>query len=478
MPGPFVLTSASDAMLLSQDTPFQLVLSYVFSCEAGPAPDVAAAPGWRRELSLPVVGLRRPVPPRVMLSNFPADRVPAAVVALQSLGRSVSLIEKCRTFVAPLEAPVSRHPPPGYSLDVLRPAEAAVCNAHWKYAAGAATERILRACIEDRPSACVRTSSEPSELVGWLLMRTDGSIGVMHVMEAHRGRGLATCLVHAMLERIRAYPSILRARAGAVSDMDVKQDLLHRAEAAARMRPYCHIVIGNESSEAVFTKLGWTPVAYRTWVESYRPRPRVCMRLLAAANAGEMADLLAMINETYRADDAFFVDMVRTDAATLADMASNGAFYVGYAQEYVLRPDEEEVPLHALAHGLGDAPHDPVDGWRESCDLAACVHVSVHEEHEGDAPPTRVAHISMLAIAQFAKRTHVGDRVLTYALARARDDFKCTHAQAHIVSVKPWLRAFYERRGFNVVGRAEWPYIENVTLKVDDVHFHVMRRAL
>jgi hypothetical protein len=67
-----------------------------------------------------------------------------------------------------------------------------------------------------------------------------------------------------------------------------------------------------------------------------------------------VAALLAHINASYRQDDAFFVTQQRTTAASLADMAREGVFYVGFE----LRADAVAAAAAAGQQaGLGSAPY-------------------------------------------------------------------------------------------------------------------------
>ena len=59
----------------------------------------------------------------------------------------------------------------------------------------------IRGCIRQGPSAGIR---ESGELVAWLMTQDDGSLGVLHVLDGHRGKGYAYDLTVHLAERIRA----------------------------------------------------------------------------------------------------------------------------------------------------------------------------------------------------------------------------------------------------------------------------------
>ena len=96
------------------------------------------------------------------------------------------------------------------------------------------------------------------------------------------------------------------------------------------------------------------------------------------------------------------------------------------------------------------------------------------------APPVATgptASFSLLTIAPAAKRLGLGQRVLDFCLATSRETYGCAAAEVFIVSVKPWLLAFYEHNGFKVVGADSWPAFLEWQL-VKDCYFHQARLLL
>ena len=119
-------------------------------------------------------------------------------------------------------------------VEPLRREDAALVTRHWSYGDG---EEYPLSRIEGAPTACVRVEGVPA---AWALVHYDGSIGMVHTLEAHRRKGYARVVVSALVEK--------RFRAG-------------RA-------PYCFIVEGNHASERLFEDLGFFRQADLSWVHS------------------------------------------------------------------------------------------------------------------------------------------------------------------------------------------------------------------
>jgi hypothetical protein len=76
-------------------------------------------------------------------------------------------------------------------LDALVPADAGVMNAQWKYQRGDETRLMIAEGIAARPGACIRIHDDDDDdggggdggiparrqLIAWILMRPDGSLG-------------------------------------------------------------------------------------------------------------------------------------------------------------------------------------------------------------------------------------------------------------------------------------------------------------
>ena len=134
-------------------------------------------------------------------------------------------------------------------------------------------------------------------------------------------------------------------------------------------------------------------------------------------------------------------------------------------------------PLHIAVAGDNDgndgAPHASGDHCGPARNLA-------HDSAAATAAAVRGArsvHLGMMVVCPELKKRGVGARLLQSALATARGALRADVVDAHVVSVKPWLRALYERAGFVAVGRAEWPDALRPLLKAEhaqDMHFGVL----
>ena len=512
-------------------------LSLVHTARAAPAP----AP--RLERAFWPHALYHADGTRVTLPAVPDELVPACTAALRRLGRVVTFTEPCTTWEAPPElwraagagfddaaAPLDWRAlaaavglPAGLRLAPLVPADAPALNAQWKYAAGAATEAVIRDCIarfpcvgarrcsgsegggegaarpsgsEAEPGGATAAASSPpppaaaaaaadGALVGWMVTRYDGSSGILHVADAHRGRGVARALVTALAVLQRRWLPTLRGSPPGECDphlpalppaasLLVADPSLRRA-LTGHVLPHAHVATYNVASERLFASLGWRQAGRCTWLVSTQPAARLAMRPLRLAPAvaaalaqphvaggggggrrgeaseepqpqpqlqapggcrcpnhthsvcsaplppgvpphpdpaapwlafespralaaapAELLQLLALINASYRQDDAFFVDQWRTCLADVLQAATSGVFFLGYrlaAQagvdggggsgrgawsdglaEWGLRPAAFPAPITSsvdAGDGAGDVPTAALGGAGEHSDGAS-----------------------------------------------------------------------------------------------------------
>ena len=463
---------------------------------------------------------------RVVLSCIPDALVPAAARALVACGRAATFRERCLTWEpepgsvcssgdpAALLAAAQAALPQGYTLCSVRPEEAGLVDLAWKYRCAGVTLRMVEECIAARPSVCIRLAAGGAP-VCWSVLRSDCSWGLLYTLPEHRRRGLSKAAMLAGFARQRAW---------ALGLADAEQRRL-----ACAATPYVHIARWNEASAGLFKALGFAPTASATWVISAAPAPRFTLRPLRLSCRAEVDALLAHVNASYRQDDAFFVDQQRTTRESLLDMAREGVFFVGF-----------EAAAGAGQEGLGSAAHpralassaacaEEALGQEEGEQLLASVYLKItpapaggsgahapgdeaaaeavtpfssdsrREEGGGGpgaaaqaacsgaapaalpmAPPVATgptASLSLLTIAPAAKRLGLGQRVLDFCLATCRETYGCAAAEVFIVSVKPWLLAFYEHNGFRVVGADSWPRFLEWQL-VKDCFFHQARLLL
>jgi len=479
--------------------------------------------------------MREGAPDRVVWAATPDSVCHAVARGMLATGRALVHREPCRTWLLPdgawealcagwqdvvarptmsfLEVATSLALPPGYRLDVLRLDDAPTVNTHWTYRNGAVTESRIRAMIASGVTACVRwvgcgADAVPpdgldtgTQLVCWILWRPDGSIGLLHTLAACRGLGLAPIAVRLLCILIRRWrhrmaaastpaeavgyryvdvvPPVHEVTAETDGDAAVRRPSAPAtlAEAAAMLRPHCHIKVGNVASERVFSKLGFHAVNHCSWLIFTRPAPLFTARPLSAAVSREWEDVHDLINASYKQDDAFFVDQQRTSMDNLRTMAREGTFYVAYADADA---DADGGAGHAAdvvasredstASSIRDHDAAPrVDAARQ---LLACVYLSIDGGSDEHGPPLlpahgdsavgrldagcRIGHLAMLTVAPAVKKRGVGQRMLDFAMLTAASA-GCTAVEACVVSVKPWLLQWYVDNGFRVIGRAEWP---------------------
>jgi hypothetical protein len=163
----------------------------------------------------------------------------------------------------------------------------------------------------------------------------------------------------------------------------------------------------------VFERLGFEEVGKVTWLMSTALAPRFALRPLDAGSAEEWADLLSLVNRSYREDDAFFVDQQRSSAGDLRAMAAEGVFFVGY--RWAVSLEEVRTGAAAAAAGLEDAAPCPdalacsLDtetrpalvrrSERETRELLCCVYLKVSA---GDADASPFRHVAKAAPAAAA----------------------------------------------------------------------------
>jgi GNAT superfamily N-acetyltransferase len=435
---------------------------------------------------------------RIVVACLPHSLVPSARRALLALGRAVTFEEPCGTYDLPTStwtSWVGEHPewvtapvldaasvgaafgvPAGYRLGELREADAAHVDAAWKYRTAKSVE-MVKISIATRPSAGLWDDATGA-LVSFCITRNDGSLGLLGTLPTVRGRGFAKYVVKFIALQLLRWQHALRLRAEAAP-----QDAQAAAMAllAHLCVPYCHIKLGNIPSEALFRSLGFVdaqrPV---TWVISSKLAPRFRLRPIDTGSDAEVGELLAMIRDSYKKDDAFFVDQWRMDEQGLREVLASptGRFFVGYRMDAAAAA-AAGVGLDAGSAALDScAPHDAEVCVGDARELLAAVFIDVLEG--GGAEPgkrERVAHLSLLTITPALKRIGMGQRVLTATLATART-MGATHAEAFVVSVKPWLLRFYvEGNGWREVGTAPWPPEMDYQL-ILPVHFRVIRKSL
>jgi len=121
----------------------------------------------------------------------------------------------------------------------LRPEDAPLVSDNWTYGQD---EAYILDRIQSGPTRGVRLDGQ---LVSWALTHPDGSIGMVHTLESHRGRYLARHVVSALTE-----------------------ELLRQGKT-----PWCFIVRENLASVRVFEALGFRQAGDHCWVRAAAKSP-------------------------------------------------------------------------------------------------------------------------------------------------------------------------------------------------------------
>lgn len=145
------------------------------------------------------------------------------------------------TLLPPLP-PIPLPPLPSpYYLSPLTLQDAETMNAHWKYRSEHSLHDI-RSLISDThlPSiSCRHRNADGSEhLIGWAVTYNYGAIGLLHILDEHRGRGLAKHMV---------------------------RSLLPLCAAAFECSPFAFITPDNDASRTVFRALGFQKMSDCHW---------------------------------------------------------------------------------------------------------------------------------------------------------------------------------------------------------------------
>lgn len=478
---------------------------------------------------------------RIVVAALAHELVPAVTRSLVLVGRAVTFREPCDTWQPTLEVwlqacggfeavaeldtravSMAFGLPEGAELGVLDAStDAELVDSTWKYTVPGKTVHWLRRSIASRPTACLRMRQDDGsmKLISWILLRHDGSLGVLHTLPDYRGKGYARAVVRYAMLCMKRWQLQQVAKGGS------------EAELASRAIPYCHIKTGNTASEKLFASLDFKPVDKVTWLISSAIAPRFQLRPLDVNSETEWNDLFALVNRSYRQDDAFFVDQQRTDMDNLKEMAKEGCFYLGYRWNPDAESDVGIEGLESRAYPAAvrtnfDASLSPAAAAarpqlkqpRESDHLLCSVYVKIDVSSDAAhsapfrhlapsspsahavAPPSPsaseassqaspsassspassggpVAHLGMLTIDPQYKKLGIGQRVLDFVLDTAKAAHGCVAAEAFVVSVKPWLQDWYRRNGFEYVGQAPWPAEMEYQL-VLPTFFHIMKKAL
>jgi GNAT superfamily N-acetyltransferase len=430
--------------------------------------------------------------PFVIFASLSDDMIEPIERLLEMTGRAINYRERCRawepknasSWAAEYEPFVLRKDdkieldfaalgaylrvPEGHYLDVLGESDAELVNSQWTYGRGAATLPAMIQSIQAFPAACLRDAGT-RQACSWVLLRLDGSMGVLNTMPDKRGHGFAKMVVRCMLAL--QHVDMLRLQANAELQASLGPNA---AQIIGALRPYCHIKLGNAASEQLFTSLGFAPVHSVSWLVSYVAAPRLRIHpLLSIEDRPEMCEqLIQLVNASYKQDDAFWVDQTRTDLSSVRTMSKEGVFLLAFKADTGDEERQGRPPISDAEWQLAVAPLPTGGGAMasngSSHDFEAAsgrgeLIASLYLKNDTVASTASTTaeeltlHLGMLTVRPDHKHLGVARKLAVAALRYARDVAHARRVKCFVVSVKPWLLRFYQELGFKVVGSEPWP---------------------
>jgi GNAT superfamily N-acetyltransferase len=354
----------------------------------------------------------------IVIASVPNQFVPQVQHALEAAGRAITFTEPCRLVYLPAngEAALRRQALADgytwcvkdgtvYQVSQCVPADVPRMLCQWKYASPAAVASVTLdvGCL---PSVAVRTlqrwgSSCRRTLVAWSLVRSDGCMGLLHVMPGHRGRGLARRVLASLADRQ------LTARSECPQ---IAEGLPHTGDAPANQaselpdRAFAFLADYNVASQRLFESTGFVTSLDVTWVISSRMQlptmqcsaltakcsssaplagllPRAALRGAGGAlSSAAWGVVFAAMNAGYREDDGCALDQMRLSWGDVCVMAGT----IGRDSELLCLMPEGEGD-EGVAGGMAP-PHVPVWWLKKhasqfapvapSTALAGCLHVA------------------------------------------------------------------------------------------------------
>jgi len=89
--------------------------------------------------------------------------------------------------------------PSGYHESQLKMTDAAVVVSNWKYS-DSGTQKYIEFMIDNLATICIRDDNGVP--VGWMLQYPFLSIGMLHVLETHRGHGLGKYMIQNLSKQL------------------------------------------------------------------------------------------------------------------------------------------------------------------------------------------------------------------------------------------------------------------------------------
>ncbi len=470
----------------------------------------------------------------IVFSAIPNEFAPAVERALEACGRIVTFREPCRMVLAPVDKTLSPKPvaldaalQDGYTwchidgtvyqMGSCAPHDVPCMLQHWKYASPSAAATIKRE-VTQLPSAAVRSvrrwgTTSVRQLVAWCLLRSDGSMGMLHVTPPHRKRGLARRAIAALLQKQQMM------HAPSTSEMPQSSSSQCSLARISPWRGFAFLADYNTASQQLFTSQGFESSTPVTWLVSSKVKlpSLICRTLCAPCPAvapveGVMggavrADLgapepeplgphtwhavYAAMNAAYREDDGFALDQLRVEWAHVRELAQQCGTFDPSTSTSSPQALLCLTPADCTAGAAQGVPPIATEDWwaqlhaskyapvAPSSLLPGFIHVSGQRVHVSQLPramasactplralpPTAAVmrvDLGWLCVAPFYKGRGLSGALLQQAQRWAQVQASAGGCHGallccHIISVKPWLPQWYAQQGFVVYGSARWP---------------------
>ena len=166
------------------------------------------------------------------------------------------------------------------------------------------------------------------------------------------------------------------------------------------------------------------------------------------AGAADVAAIVALVESAYRGDAS------RAGWTTEADLLDGQRVDPVGVGEIVVKACSRVLLAEAAS------------------ELLACCHLEQHGE---------ACHFGMFSVVPVQQGGGIGKLVLNEAERVAREEWKCTRMEMSVISVRPELIAWYERRGYRRTGTFKpFPYGDERfgIPKRDDLRFELLVKPL
>lgn len=133
---------------------------------------------------------------------------------------------------------------------------------HWPYRAKRPVEAIERLLSHRRSMAAF--VGQPAVPICWAIEQAYGGMGMLHTLEAHRRRGLATQVVRRLAQLLLEPVQVVFAEdGGCARNVEAPEPAVSVMAASA---PYCYVACENHASNAMFERAGFVATDIVSWV--------------------------------------------------------------------------------------------------------------------------------------------------------------------------------------------------------------------